>query len=65
VILLDTGSTLKATFMNPDLVTDVKVSETPVEMTTNARNKKMIKLEATVPANGQVCFDPGQIAGTT
>jgi hypothetical protein len=47
--------------MNPDLVTDVKISETPVEMTTNAGNK-MIELEATVPGNGKVCFDPGQIA---
>jgi hypothetical protein len=61
VILLDTGSTLKAAFMNPDMVTDIKVSEQPVSMTTNT-SKKMIGLEATVPGNGQTWFDPNQIA---
>jgi hypothetical protein len=62
VILIDTGSTLKATFMNPDLVlTDIQVSENPVSMTTNAGNKT-ITLEATVPGNGPTLFDPNQIA---
>jgi hypothetical protein len=31
VILLDTRSTLKVTFMNPDLVTDIHVTKTPVD----------------------------------
>jgi hypothetical protein len=61
VILLDTGSTLKATFKNPDMVTNVKVSTTPVEMTTNS-GSKMLGLEATVPGHGQVWFDPDQVA---
>jgi hypothetical protein len=48
VILLNTGSTLKATFMNPDLVTNIHVTNTPLSMTANAGTKK-IELEATVP----------------
>jgi hypothetical protein len=61
VILLDTGSTLKATFMNPDMVTNIQVSKEPVSMTTNAGNK-MIGLEATVPGYGRTWFDRNQIA---
>jgi hypothetical protein len=41
VILLDTGSTLKATFMNPDLVTNIQTTRTPVSMTTNTGTKKI------------------------
>jgi hypothetical protein len=61
VILLDTGLTLEATFMNPDLVTDIQVSKTPIWMTTNTGSKK-IDLEATVPGFGSTWFDPNQIA---
>jgi hypothetical protein len=62
VILLDTGSTLKATFMNPDLVTTkIKVTRTPVSMTTNAGTKK-IKVKATIPGFGSTWYDPNQIA---
>jgi hypothetical protein len=61
VILLDTGSTLKATFMNPELVTDIQVANTPISMRTNAGSKK-IELEATVPGFGPTWFDPDQIA---
>jgi hypothetical protein len=61
VILLDTGSTLKATFMNPELVTDIRMTNTPISMQTNARTKK-IELEATVPGFGPTWFDPNQIA---
>ena len=35
-IILDTGSTQLATFMNPDLVTDIKKSKFPLIMNTNA-----------------------------
>jgi hypothetical protein len=42
-------------------VTNVKVSTTPVEMTTNS-GSKMLALEATVPGHGQVWFDPDQVA---
>jgi hypothetical protein len=61
VILLDTGSTLKATFMNPELVTDIRATKTPVSMTTNTGTKK-IELEAAVPGFGPTWFDPTQIA---
>ncbi len=61
MILLDTGSTLKATFMNPELVTDIQTTNTPILMRTNAGTKK-IELEATVPGFGSTWFDPNQIA---
>ena len=61
VILLDTGSTLKATFMNSEMVTDIKVSDAPISMATNT-GKKLLGLEANVPGNGQTWFDPNQIA---
>ena len=35
-IILDTGSTIPATFMNTDLVTNIKVSKKPITMQTNA-----------------------------
>ena len=61
VIILDTGSTLKATFMNDEMVTNIRKSDTPIKMTTNAGNA-MIGLEAIVPGHGQTWFDPDQIA---
>ena len=60
LILLDTGSTLKATFMNEEMVTDIRKSATPMKMTTNAGNT-MIGLEATIPGNGTTWFNPDQI----
>ena len=36
VILLNSGSMLGATFMNPDMVHDVKVTKMPISMATNA-----------------------------
>jgi hypothetical protein len=47
--------------MNPDLVTNKKVTNTPVSMTTNAGSKK-IELEATIPGFGTTRYDPNQIA---
>jgi hypothetical protein len=61
VILLDTESTLKATFMNPNLVTNIQATRTPISMTTNARTKK-IELEAIIPGFGSTWYDPNQIA---
>jgi hypothetical protein len=57
VILLDTGSTLKATFMNPDLVTNMQATRTRVSMATNTGTKK-IDLEATIPGFGSTWYDP-------
>jgi hypothetical protein len=61
MILFDTGSTLKATFMNPELVTGIQETNKPISMRTNAGSKK-IELEATVPGFGSTWFDPNQIA---
>ena len=62
MIILDTGSTIKATLMNPDFVHDVRVSKRPMNMGTNAGNKRM-NLEATVPDMGPGCyFDPEWVA---
>jgi hypothetical protein len=61
VILLDTGSTVNATFMNSDLVTNIRTTTTPISMTTNTGTKKL-KLKATVPGFGSTWFDPNQIA---
>ena len=40
-ILLDNGSTIAATFMNPNLLTNIRVSKQPIMMRTNAGAKKM------------------------
>ena len=60
-IILDTGSTIDATFMNPDFVTDIRVSKNPVRMVTNAGTKP-ITLEGTVPGFGNVRYDPSHVA---
>ena len=62
VILLDSGSTLGATFMNPDMVSDVKVTKRPISMATNAGTKR-INLKARVPGlKGHAWYDPNQLA---
>ena len=61
VILLDTGSSLKATFMNADLVSDITVSKNPVGMKTNA-GSKLITLQAQVKGFGTTWYDPTQMA---
>jgi hypothetical protein len=61
VILLDSGSSIGATFMNPDLVTNVKVAKDPIMMTTNA-GTKVIGLEGQVTGFGKVHYDPTMMA---
>jgi hypothetical protein len=61
VILLDKGSNLKSTFMNPEMVTDIKVSESPISILTNTGGN-LIGLEASVPGNGPTWYDPNQMA---
>ena len=41
-ILLDSGSTTKGTFLNPDLVTNIKPSNSPLDMSSNAGTNKII-----------------------
>ncbi|MGC9293591.1 MAG: hypothetical protein ACP5EP_12880, partial [Acidobacteriaceae bacterium] len=61
VILLDSGSSIGATFMNPDLVTDIKMAKQPINMTTNA-GEKLIGLEGQVKGFGKVYYDPTMMA---
>ena len=41
VILLDSGPTIKGTFMNPELINNIKPSKSPLHMYTNAQMNKM------------------------
>ena len=62
VILLDNGSTMKATFCNPDMVTNIRPSEAPARMFTNAGHKQMA-IEADVPGMpGSGWLDVSQMA---
>ena len=53
VIMLDSGSSISATFMNPDLITNIKMAKKPIIMHTNA-GKKAIELEGDVIGFGKV-----------
>jgi len=57
VILLDTGLTIGATFMNNNMVTNIKVTKKPIQMNTNA-GYKILQLEGEVPGFGRVYYDP-------
>ena len=63
MIHLDSGSTLGGTFMNSDLLLDIKKAKQPTVMTTNAGNKKL-DLEGTLPGLpdlGPVIYDSSMI----
>ena len=51
VILLDTGSKLTETIINPNLVTDIRTIKNPVVMKNNAETK-LLTLEAIVKVLG-------------
>ena len=64
VLILDTGSSFKATINSPNLVTDIKPSPCPVGMKTNA-GQTTLTMQATVPGfcdDGEAWFDPNQPA---
>ena len=61
VIILDTGSSIHATFMNPDMVINIKRSKRPISMGTNA-GSKVLTLEATLLGFGMVWYDPTHLA---
>jgi len=63
LIVLDTGSTIEGTFMNPDLVHDIRPSKRPIGMQTNAGTKRLNTL-ADVPGFGTVWCDPTNMANT-
>ena len=60
-IILDTGSTISGTVMNPNFVTNVKSADKPITMSTNAGSKRLT-MTGTVPGFGPVYFDPEQMA---
>ena len=60
-IILDSGSTIGATFMNPDLMMGIRPSQRPLYMSTNAGSKEL-KHEGEVPGFGMAYYDPTHIA---
>jgi hypothetical protein len=61
VIILDTGSTIGATFMNPKLLSDITTTRKSLEMVTNAGTKRMFKT-GVFEGFGKAWFDPTQVA---
>jgi hypothetical protein len=61
VIILDTGSTIGATFVNPKLLSDITTTRKPLEMVTNAGTKRMFKT-GVIEGFGKAGFDPTQVA---
>ena len=61
MIILDSGSTIKATFMNPKFLTNIRKSDNPIIMQTNAGVRK-IELEGDLEGFGTVRFDSEQRA---
>jgi hypothetical protein len=61
VIIMDTGSTIRATFMNPKLLSDIKAANRPLTMITNAGEKNMI-LTGKINGFGDAWYDPDQVA---
>ena len=60
-IIIDCGSTMKATFCNPNFLTEVRKSSSPVIMRTNAGHRR-IELEGDMPGFGTCHYDPNFIA---
>jgi len=63
LIILDTGSTIEGTFMNPDLVHDIRPSRRPIGMQTNAGTKRL-NIAAKVPGFGEVWYNCTNMANT-
>ena len=59
--ILDTGSTISGTVMNPHFVTNVMPATKPITMSTNAGSKRLT-MTGTVPGFGGVYYDPEQVA---
>lgn len=61
VIILDTGSTIGATVMNPKFISEITPAKTPLEMVTNAGIKKMY-MKGKIEGFGEAWYDPDQVA---
>jgi hypothetical protein len=61
VILLDSASTIKATFKNKKMLTNIRESEQPLRMTTNGGVVQVLK-KGDVLGFGEAWYDPKQMA---
>ena len=61
VLMLDSGSTIKGTFCNPDFVCNLLEAETPMIMSTNG-GEVFLNKEGDVPGYGACYVDPKQMA---
>ena len=61
MMILDTRSSIPATFMNPDFVQNIATTNHPLMMSTNAGTKAM-NLQGNIKGFGCIWFDPNQIA---
>ena len=59
--LLDTGSTIRATVMNEELISNIQPSNKPTVMSTNA-GCKILKIEGDVKGFGTAKYDPSHMA---
>ena len=59
-VILDTGSTTPATFMNKELVTDIQDTKFPLLMNTNTGTKVLNK-QANIIGFGKAWFDEDQM----
>ena len=59
--LLDTGSTICATVMNKNLITNIRASKKPTIMSTNA-GSKVLKVDGDVKGFGVAKYDPTHMA---
>ena len=57
MFIIDTGSTIPATIMNPDLLTNLRTSKKTLRMATNAGTKDM-RLVGDVIGFGEAWYDP-------
>ena len=62
VIILDTGSTIGATFANPDLVAHLQAALEPLRMATKAGSKVLTLQGEVVGFEGEVWYDPSFVA---
>ena len=60
-LMLDSGSTIEATIQNSDFLTNIRTSENPIVMSTNAGYKKM-GLDGDLPGIGVVKYDGNKLA---
>ena len=61
VIIFDSGFKIKVAFMNPDLVTNIKLRKSPLHIYTNEGTKKITR-QGNTKKFGDICYDLNQMA---